>query len=194
MSRRPRGQLRVIGGTWRRRRLPVPPQGVRPTADRVRETLFNWLGPNVEGAHCLDLFAGTGALGIEALSRGAAHVTFVEADPQAARQLRSNLDTLGARAGRVEQRDALDYLRHVTVAPIDLIFLDPPYGAGWPLPCCEAVRERGWLHPGGRLYIEDQAGATEAERLPGWEVERQGRAGRSRFYLLKPADHAERGN
>src|ERR1700761_3326786 len=103
--------LRIIGGTWRGRRLRFPPQSeIRPTPDRVRETLFNWLATHVPGARCLDLFAGSGALGLEALSRGAAQVTFVERDPVAVRELRARLAEWSAVGGQVEQMDAVRFL------------------------------------------------------------------------------------
>ena len=119
--------LRIIGGEWRSRKLKfadVP--GLRPTPDRVRETLFNWLQWHVPGARCLDLFAGSGALGLEALSRGARDVVMVEKHPAAAQALRDNLTLLGARNARLVHDDALRYLGRVTVA-FDLIFLDPPF-------------------------------------------------------------------
>jgi hypothetical protein len=103
--------LRIIGGMWRGRKLRFPPSPeIRPTPDRVRETLFNWLAPRLPGARCLDLFAGSGALGLESLSRGAGHVTFVERDPAAARELRARLAEWGATGGHVEQTDALRFL------------------------------------------------------------------------------------
>src|SRR5512134_933490 len=120
-------QLRIIGGRWRSRRLRFPPlPGLRPTPDRVRETLFNWLTPVIAGARCLDLFAGSGALGIEALSRGAAAVTFVERHPQAVRGLRANLAQLRAEGARVEQADALLWLRQAP-QPFTVVFLNPPF-------------------------------------------------------------------
>src|SRR4051812_13761804 len=119
--------LRIIGGTWRGRRLRFPPQEeIRPTPDRVRETLFNWLGTHVVGARCLDLFAGSGALGLEALSRGAAHVTFVERDAVAARELRARLTEWGAVGAQVEQMEAMRFLGG-TPQPFEIVFLDPPF-------------------------------------------------------------------
>ena len=123
-------ELRIIGGTWRGRRLRFPPQEeIRPTPDRVRETLFNWLGPRVVGARCLDLFAGSGALGLEALSRGAAEVTFVERDGVAVRELRARLTEWGAVGGQVEHTDAVRFLGS-TARPFEVVFLDPPFASG----------------------------------------------------------------
>jgi 16S rRNA (guanine966-N2)-methyltransferase len=122
--------LRIIGGTWRGRRLRFPAGAlIRPTPDRVRETLFNWLGARVPGARCLDLFAGSGALGLEALSRGAAHVTFVERDAGAVRELRARLAEWGARDALVERGDALAFLAQ-RAHPFDIVFLDPPFASG----------------------------------------------------------------
>src|SRR3954447_26883629 len=116
-------ELRIIGGTWRGRRLRFPPQEeIRPTPDRVRETLFNWLGPRVVGARCLDLFAGSGALGLEALSRGAAEVTFVERDGVAVREMRARLTEWGAVGGQVEHTDAVRFLGS-TARPFAVVFL-----------------------------------------------------------------------
>lgn len=125
-SRSP-GSVRIIGGRWRGRRIAVGADALlRPTPNRVRETLFNWLAPYIEGARCLDLFAGTGALGIEALSRGAAEVCFVESSPRLARRLEAALEQLGA-VPTVVHGSADRYLRDYRGAPFDIVFLDPPY-------------------------------------------------------------------
>ena len=121
------GQIRIIGGQWRGRKLPVPESaGLRPTTDRVRETLFNWLAADLPQARCLDCFAGSGALGIEALSRYAGHVTLVELEPQVARQLTGNLRTLNSSAGQVIQADTLRWLG-TPGQPYDIVFIDPPF-------------------------------------------------------------------
>lgn len=124
------GQVRIIGGDWRGRKLPVlNAQGLRPTSDRVRETLFNWLQFSVSGARCLDLFAGSGALGFEALSRGAGFVQFIEYSPAVAKQLTANLQTLKVPAEKANliQGDALQYIHRPVEKPFDVIFLDPPF-------------------------------------------------------------------
>ncbi len=121
------GQLRIIGGQWRSRKLSFPAvDGLRPTGDRWRETLFNWLAPVIEGARCLDAFAGSGALGLEALSRGAAHCTFIEANSQAARALESNMALLNANGGQLIAKPAENALAS-TNERFDIVFLDPPF-------------------------------------------------------------------
>ena len=123
------GRIRIIGGSLRNSRLEVPDRpGLRPTPERVRETLFNWLAPVIAGSRCLDLFAGTGALGVEALSRGAARAQFVERDGRAVQALRANLARLKAADGRVAEADALAWLQG-EAEPFDLVFLDPPFAA-----------------------------------------------------------------
>lgn len=180
------GVLRIIGGRWRRRQLAIAPvEGLRPTPDRVRETLFNWLGQDLDGLHCLDLFAGSGALGLEAASRGAARVTLVETDARAARQLQAHCETLGAgEAVQVRRADALHFLRDAQPEQrFDVVFLDPPYALGL-LPQCLAALPR-LLAPQARVYVED-AGALAAP--PGWALLREGRAGRVHYGLLTRAD------
>ena len=158
--------LRIIGGTWRGRKLRFPDRpDLRPTPDRVRETLFNWLGTRTAGARCLDLFAGSGALGLEALSRGAAHVTFVEHDPVAARELRARLAQWQASGAEVECADALQFL-HGTPEPFDLVFLDPPFGSQLLAGAARGLSERGWLRPEARIYVESPARGG-APQLPG---------------------------
>lgn len=148
------GSLRIIGGQWRGRKLSFPVvDGLRPTGDRIRETLFNWLAPEIEGAQCLDLFAGSGALGLEALSRGAASCTFVEYNTLAADSLRNHLHALDCSTAQVIQRSALDYL--TADAPgFDVIFLDPPFAADLYRPTIELIEQRNLLKPGGKLYLE----------------------------------------
>jgi 16S rRNA (guanine966-N2)-methyltransferase len=155
--------LRIIGGTWRGRKLRFPDRpDLRPTPDRVRETLFNWLGPRTVGARCLDLFAGSGALGLEALSRGAAHVSFIERDPVAARELRARLAEWQASGGQVECADALQFLDG-TSEPFGVVFLDPPFGSPLLLGAARRLAQRGWLLPEARIYVESPArdGAPE---------------------------------
>ena len=146
--------LRIIGGSWRGRKLRFAAGAdIRPTPDRVRETLFNWLGTRVAGARCLDLFAGSGALGLEALSRGAAHVTFVEQDATAALELRARLSEWQAPDSCVERGDALRFLAG-TPTPFGIVFLDPPFAAGLLGPAADRLANGGWLAPGALLYVE----------------------------------------
>ena len=146
--------LRIIGGAWRGRKLRFPPSPeIRPTPDRVRETLFNWLTPRVVGARCLDLFAGSGALGLESLSRGAAHVTFVERDSAAVRELRARLSEWGATGAHVEQGDALRFLGG-TGGPYDIVFLDPPFDSNLLSTAADLLEKRSWLAPRALIYME----------------------------------------
>ncbi|WP_444989489.1 16S rRNA (guanine(966)-N(2))-methyltransferase RsmD [Halomonas mongoliensis] len=180
------GRLRIIGGDYRRRLLPVlDSPGLRPTPDRVRETLFNWLAAALPGARVLDLFAGTGALGLEALSRGAREAVFVERDARVSAQLRENLATLGAETrARVVGADAASFLAG-PASPCSLVFLDPPFRMGLAAPCC-ATLEAGWLEENAWIYLE-----TEAELTPevpaNWQLHREVRAGDSHGRLYRRA-------
>ena len=178
-------QLRVIGGQWRGRRLAFPDlPGLRPTPDRVRETLFNWLAPVLPGARCLDLFAGSGALGIEALSRGAADVVFVERHPLAARTLRDQLDRLHAQSARVEQADALAWLGQPGM-PFEIVLLDPPFGQGLLEPACAALEAGGWLAAHAWIYLEAEM-ETEVLALPvRWTLHREKTAGAVTYRLAR---------
>lgn len=152
--------LRIIGGEWRSRKLrfaDVP--GLRPTPDRVRETLFNWLQTQVPGARCLDLFAGSGALGLEALSRGAGEVVMVEKHSAAARVLRENITLLGAQNAVLLHDDAFRYLQRETVG-FDVIFLDPPFRQNLLAPVLEAIVNKSLLKTGGMIYLEQEADTT----------------------------------
>ena len=179
------GGFRIIGGEWRSRRLPLPQaEGVRPTPDRVRETLFNWLAPVIEGARCLDLFAGSGALGLEALSRGAAEVVFVDRSAPALRQLAENLGTLRCDRGRTVCADAAAYLEGPAHA-CDLVFLDPPYRAGLLEPALARLVERGWVGPASAVYLEHGADTAAPALPPGWVLARSAAAGQVRYHLAR---------
>jgi len=168
------GQLRIIGGTWRGRKLRFSPaEGLRPTADRTRETLFNWLAPVVAGARCADLFAGTGALGLEALSRGARHCDFVEPAPRTAAELEAHLRALGANdTGRCHRQTAENFLRS-TQGAFDLVFIDPPFAQGHVGPACAALARRALLAPGAHIYLETGAAEPLPPLPPNWQVYRQ---------------------
>jgi 16S rRNA (guanine966-N2)-methyltransferase len=182
----PPGKVRIIAGHLRGSRLVVPDKaGLRPTSDRVRETLFNWLAPVIDGARCLDLFAGTGALGIEALSRGARACTFVESDRELARLLRENIARLKIENARVVERDAETMLRGMT-EPFDVVFVDPPFGADLWNASARALESGGWLAEGAWIYVESPADA--ALELPStWMPHREGRAGAVRYALYRRA-------
>lgn len=161
-------------------------EGLRPTSERIRETLFNWLAPVIEGSRCLDLFAGSGALGYEALSRGAANVDFVEKSPAAAKVLRENIFVLDAAGTGVHQADAYEYLRKSPiVAPLDIVFVDPPFADARYEELCRLLDKRDWLAPGALIYIEQD----RSERLPelpaGWQVKREKTAGNVRYSLIE---------
>ena len=181
-----RGQqsLRIIAGHWRSRKIHFPdlPQ-LRPTPDRVRETLFNWLMPVIDGARCLDLFAGSGALGLEALSRGAAEVVFVERDKQVNTYLRDTLRLLKADHGMVVEADALSYLAGEATG-FDIVFLDPPYQAEVLVPCCQALAASPWLNPHAYIYIETASHTPLPELPANWEVTREKTAGQVAYRLL----------
>ncbi len=182
MSDRPR-KLRIIGGTLRGSRIAIAAaHGLRPTPDRVRQTLFDWLAPVIAGAQCLDLFAGTGALGIEALSRGAASVDFVEADAQLTDSLRANLARLKQTA-RVHRADALAFLG-AAAAHYDVIFLDPPFAADLCSVAAHALEQRGCFAATAWVYVESPAAAVPAVP-PHWRLHREGRAGAVRYALYR---------
>lgn len=177
------GSVRIIAGQWRGRRLPVINGNlVRPTPDRVRETLFNWLAPVIEGARCLDLFAGSGSLGAEALSRGADEVCFVESDKKIASLLEETLNQFSSKGHRVVTADAVRFLRGVP-APYDIVFLDPPYGV-YDLENLCTLLDAGWLAEEARIYLESARG-TPVPALPSrWELRREKTAGQVRYALV----------
>lgn len=184
--------LRIIGGAWRGRRLRFPPSPeIRPTPDRVRETLFNWLAPRVPGARCLDLFAGSGALGLEALSRGAAQVTFVERDPAAAREIAARLEEWGASAGRVEQRDARRFLDARPAEPFDIAFLDPPFASGLLEEAVARLEEGGWLADDALVYLECPAASASPAVPQRWRPLRAKQAGEVGYHLYSRARGTE---
>ncbi len=189
-GRRPRagtrypGAVRIIAGQWRGRRLQVPHlPGLRPTPDRVRETLFNWLRPYLLGARCLDLFAGTGALCLEALSRGAQSAVMVETAAAAAAALRANAARLGADRAEVIEAPAMHYLAG-TPQPFDIVFIDPPFASDLIARTSALLEERGWLSRNALIYVEAPA-ALHPLPLPNtWEGIRSGTAGQVGYHLF----------
>ena len=177
--------LRIIGGRWRGRRLSVPEaEGLRPTPDRVRETLFNWLQPYIAGATCLDLFAGTGALCLEALSRGAGQVVMVEKDAHVVECLRQHVATLQARNADVVQADAVDFLRQ-TPQQFDIVFLDPPFKSDLIARCAELVETNGWIKRGGLVYVEAPSQIDVLPLPATWELIRSKKAGQVGYHLAQ---------
>jgi 16S rRNA (guanine966-N2)-methyltransferase len=185
--KRPERTLRIIAGKWRGRRFRFPEAEIRPTPDRVRETLFNWLRNRIVGARCLDLYAGSGALGLEALSRGAASVVFVEQRRSVANALRELLLQWQAVGARVQCGQARDFLSAAPGAErFDLVFLDPPFAASssGELVSALAALAGGWLAPDARLYLEHSKSDPALGLSGGWRELRTGTAGEVRYHLL----------
>jgi 16S rRNA (guanine966-N2)-methyltransferase len=157
---------------------------IRPTPDRVRETLFNWLQHDVAGSRCLDLFAGSGALGLEALSRGAARVVFVDREREVIEQLSATLSLLRANGGQVEQGDALRFLEG-SPQPFDIVFLDPPFDRDLLPGLCSALENHGWLAPGALIYIESPAHGPVPALPAAWTLLKTGRAGEVGYHLVR---------
>ncbi len=181
-------KLRIIGGRWRSRKLEFASlPGLRPSTDRVRETLFNWLQTQLPGARCLDLFAGSGALGLEALSRGAAHVTLVDSSEVVVRQLRLNLSLLDAEQdANVVHSQASRWLQSATgAACFDLVFLDPPFAQGMLAGCCEALEQQALLQPNAWIYIEAEKTLQPLPVPSHWQLHRSLNAGQLSCYLFQ---------
>jgi 16S rRNA (guanine966-N2)-methyltransferase len=177
--------LRIIGGEWRGRKIRFPPvQAIRPTPDRVRETLFNWLQGVVPGSRCLDLYAGSGALGLEALSRGAAEVVFVDVEPAVVRHIGDTLRELHCDRGRAVRADAEGFLGQPPT-PFDVIFLDPPFADPVLPELCRRIEAGGWLKDGGLVYLESPASAGEPALPPGWTLLKSRRAGEVGYHLAR---------
>jgi 16S rRNA (guanine966-N2)-methyltransferase len=178
------GRIRIIGGHLRNSRLNVPDlPGLRPTPERVRETLFNWLAPAIAGVRALDLCAGTGALGIEALSRGAAAVQFVEPGAAAADALRINLTRLKTLGGDVACTDALRFLQRPPQS-FGLVFLDPPFALQLWTSLAQQLEQGGWLAASALVYVESPRDLTP-ELPPNWMLHREGQAGEVRYALYR---------
>jgi len=181
-----RNSVRIIGGGWRGRRVSFPDiPGLRPTPDRVRETLFNWLQHAIAGARCLDLFAGSGALGLEALSRGAKQVVFVEQAVAASRTLQEQLIRLGgAGKGQVAEMGAARYLRSPPQA-FDVVFLDPPFGKGALAEYVPLLDGGQWLKPGAQVYLENAKSDGVPELPAHWELLKSKSAGEVGYHLAR---------
>ena len=183
-------EVRIIGGQWKRTPLPVATvAGLRPTPARVRETLFNWLGQDMTGLRCLDAFAGTGALGLEAASRGAAEVVLVENDPQLVRNLQALKTRLKAETVRIERGDGVAALQQRRGQGLDVVFLDPPFGDDGNAALFEAALKaaRQALREDGLIYLEAPRAWGEDELAQwGLQIHRQGKAGLVSYHLLQP--------
>ncbi len=179
------GRLRIVAGNWRSRVLPVAAvEGLRPTSERVRETLFNWLGPRIVGQRALDLFAGSGALGFEALSRGASDVVFVERSTRAVAALREAASLLDASGADIRNDDANRYLNACEPDSFDLVFLDPPFADDSLTELCRLISDKRIVRRGGRVYIEQDRQANEAVLPGGWELLKSKTAGNVRYSLV----------
>ncbi len=184
-QKKARGRIRIAGGNLGGRLLSVP-EGVRPTPARARETLFDWLAWRVAGARCLDLFAGAGALGLEALSRGAAECLFVEAGREPVRILQRVLADWGV-AGRVTRADAVEWLKRPRAAGhagMDIVFMDPPFGSGLAARCCTLLAANGWLAGNGRVYLETHKRDLSTELPAQWRILRETVVGDVRMELV----------
>ena len=186
-NKKPRpGRLRIVAGKWRSRLLDIADvPGLRPTSERIRETLFNWLAPSIQGARCLDLFAGTGALGFEALSRGATTVVFVDNSRRATRAIEKSAKTLNATGALVHCTDAEDYLRTARREPFDIVFLDPPFADDRLDDLCRLIDQLGLLAPGGLVYLEQDRAKPGIELPERWSLLKDKTAGNVRYMLVE---------
>lgn len=180
------GELRIIGGDWRSRKLRFPDAGgVRPTPARTRETLFNWLASQVPGSRCLDLFSGSGALGLEAMSRGAASATLVEHNQALVEALRKNLSLLKADNGRVVLQPVEQFLAQQATAPFDLVFMDPPFRQGWLERLLPLLAENAWVAERGWVYVEHESELASPTPPTGWQLHRAKSAGQVTYCLYQ---------
>jgi 16S rRNA (guanine966-N2)-methyltransferase len=185
MSKNQTHQLRIIGGAWRSRKIKIPDLAeIRPTPDRVRETLFNWLSPIISGAYCLDLFAGSGALSFEALSRGAKHVVLVDKSPAVIESLRTTAQQLGADNITLYQGHAPENII-LPKEPFDIVFLDPPFHQNLIGPSCEWLVQQGLVHPKTYIYIETESDQENIIIPKHWHIFKEGKTKQIKYYLIK---------
>ena len=181
-----RGKVRITSGEWKNRNLEVPDiDGLRPTSERVRETLFNWLMPSIHKSVCLDLFAGSGSLGFEALSRGARHCTFVEKSKLAFRQIKTTRTILNAMNSEVHNCDAIDFLSSVHNHNFNLVFLDPPFSDDYLISSIESIHEYQLVSRGGYIYIEFNKNNDLSDLPDNWSVIRKKIYGNVCFILIE---------
>lgn len=180
------GFIRVIGGKWRGRKLPVlDNEGLRPTTDRVKETLFNWLMPVIHDANCLDCFAGSGSLGFEALSRGAKHVTLLEKNRTAAQQLNKNKQLLQIQNGHILQTDTINWLASSADQKFDVVFVDPPFHHGLASKTIQRLETYDWLSNGAYIYVETEQNGLLSRDVPlNWTLHREKTTGQVHSYLF----------
>lgn len=176
--------VRIIGGAWRSRKLTVPDApGLRPTPDRVRETLFNWLAPSIQGARVLDLFAGSGALFLEALSRGASNGVAIDTNTDAVNNLRRNLALLECEDAEVLRVDALHYLNNSAEHGFDIVLLDPPFHQDLLLNACELLDNNGWLNARAWIYTESEQAPSSLGVPSSWRLHREKHTGQVHYAL-----------
>jgi len=188
-ARTGQGPLRIIAGEWRSRRFSFPDaEGLRPTPDRVRETLFNWLAPHLSGSRVFDPFTGSGALYLEALSRGAAMGLALDVNANAIASLRGHLDTLRCGQGQLLQSDALRYLETQQPTPFDLVFLDPPFNKNLLQPACELLERKGWLAKRAWVYTESETPPSSLGLPANWRLHREKTAGKVHYALWERSD------
>ena len=181
-----RGKVRITSGEWKNRNLEVPDiDGLRPTSERVRETLFNWLMPSIHKSVCLDLFAGSGSLGFEALSRGARHCTFVEKSKLAFRQIKTTRTILNAMNSEAHNCDAIDFLSSVHNHNFNLVFLDPPFSDDYLISSIESIHEYQLVSSGGYIYIEFNKNNDLSDLPDNWSVIRKKIYGNVCFILIE---------
>ena len=184
MRKPERGQLRIIAGSWRGRKLSFPDrEELRPTTDRVRETIFNWLQMDLPGSRCLDLFAGSGALGFEAASRGAARVVMVEKDNETVKMLVSNIDLLSAAQVQVAGNDVIDFLKNCDFM-FDVVFLDPPYRLDVIAQCCQLLEGKQCLSDHAKIVIECDASKDLTGLPDNWQCQKSKTAGQAGYHLF----------
>ncbi|XQW85085.1 16S rRNA (guanine(966)-N(2))-methyltransferase RsmD [Thalassotalea piscium] len=179
------GAIRIISGKYRGRKLPVlMAEGLRPTTDRVKETLFNWLMPYINNSHCLDCFAGAGSLGFEALSRNATHVTLLELDKSAAKQLNDNKKLLNANNIDVINTNTLQYLAAAKDASFDIVFIDPPFHKGLAEQTCHLINQ-GWLKEQALIYVEVESKGAPLSLPENWTLLKEKVAGQVAYRLYQ---------
>ncbi|HIF9340998.1 TPA: 16S rRNA (guanine(966)-N(2))-methyltransferase RsmD [Photobacterium damselae] len=183
-NNRQSGFVRIISGQWRGRKLPVHDvEGLRPTTDRVKETLFNWLAQDIYQAKCLDLFAGSGSLSFEALSRGAESLTMIELDQKAAAQLKQNLTAIGATNATLHNTNSVNFLNQAGT-PHDLVFIDPPFRKDLIQQVITALEDNHWLSPNALIYIEAEKELGSIDVPPSWHLYREKTAGQVCYRLF----------
>lgn len=180
------GEVRIISGSWRGRKLAVlDAEGLRPTTDRVKETLFNWLMHDINGAIVLDCFAGSGSLGFEALSRYASHCTLLERDKSAAAQLLQNQQKLACNNASVIHTDSLNWLKQPALRQYDLVFIDPPFRKDLALPCCQLLEQQQWLATPALIYLETEKELDVTALPANWRLLKEKIAGQLAYRLYQ---------